>query len=688
MSGVMRVRVPGFLLGSIVLASLAGCPSAKDPDPTTGPDGGTTVLDDGGIAPADAGPDDELADAAPVDVDHDAGVEPAPDAEPTEPDPDAMPEPVVPLALTVCGDGSADFTTIGAALAAATPDSTVTVCPGTYHERFTLDAMPVSLIASAGAATTIIDGDGAGTVIAIRGGVSVSIRGFTIQNGNTTAAGGGLHCDASTLQLIDSVVASNVGTGGGGGLYATGCVLDITGTRFFDNATSQLGGAALISGSTGAIAQGEIVGNRARNGAGVASFEGAVTLLNNQITTNAAGLQGGGLYHDSDASITGNTIADNTAGWTGGGIFVLAHAPTISGNTVARNTSVNDGGGMYLHECAGIVRGNHVLLNTAGDDGGGIRGFQGPLTIEANLVEQNRAEDGGGGIRVSHVPTLLLDNRVLNNWAGGTGGGMDLDNDASTVRGGEIIGNRAEGSGGGIFGWLAPYDGLVIENVLISGNRAWQGGGIYLQDNFKPTTLRNLRLIGNRAGKGGALMFRSSTFSLTNSVLSGNSGSDRGGAIFAGEARVWEDMYPEPGDVDLCPCPPIDPIASISFVVITGNTSPHGAALWTNATGVTIANSIVSANTGPTFVVTGADATPDVMRPPTLRYDDLYQATYVGMDDPGTSNGNSSVDPRFVDAAAGDFRLMSDSACIDAADPALLDTDGSRADMGSFGGGS
>ncbi len=49
------------------------------------------------------------------------------------------------------------------------------------------------------------------------------------------------------------------------------------------------------------------------------------------------------------------------------------------------------------------------------------------------------------------------------------------------------------------------------------------------------------------------------------------------------------------------------------------------------------------------------------------------------------SNGNTNLDPLFVDAANGDLRLLAGSPCIDTGDPlSEVDPDGTRADMGAF----
>lgn len=73
-----------------------------------------------------------------------------------------------------------------------------------------------------------------------------------------------------------------------------------------------------------------------------------------------------------------------------------------------------------------------------------------------------------------------------------------------------------------------------------------------------------------------------------------------------------------------------------------------------------------------------------------ISYSDFYGNTQnvCGGGDPVGASGNVSVDPGFVDAAALDYHLSTGSAAIDAGttDASRLDVDGSRNDMGAYGG--
>jgi parallel beta-helix repeat protein len=73
--------------------------------------------------------------------------------------------------------------------------------------------------------------------------------------------------------------------------------------------------------------------------------------------------------------------------------------------------------------------------------------------------------------------------------------------------------------------------------------------------------------------------------------------------------------------------------------------------------------------------------------PPQLTYNDVWgNATNYQQATPGT--GSISRDPLYADTLTGDFRLMPGSPCIDSGNPATQynDPDGSRNDMGAYGG--
>src|SRR5262249_5395998 len=70
-----------------------------------------------------------------------------------------------------------------------------------------------------------------------------------------------------------------------------------------------------------------------------------------------------------------------------------------------------------------------------------------------------------------------------------------------------------------------------------------------------------------------------------------------------------------------------------------------------------------------------------------ISYNDVFgnATNYCGSAAAGT--GDISQIPRFVDTSSGDYRLLSTSSCLNAGTPGLnLDPDGTRNDIGAFGG--
>lgn len=570
----------------------------------------------------------------------------------------------------VCADG--DFTTIGAAVAAAADGTGIEVCAGTYAERFEVAGKAVA-IRGAGAETTIIDGGGAGSVVAIRAGAAAKLEGLTIRNGRTTGGGGGVLCDGGAVGVIATNVTGSRADTGGGGLYARACSVQIERARFTGNEGTTTGGAVMLIDSTGEIAESHFAANSADDGGALYLYEGAVTVKASELRDNTGRVHGGAVFVGADATIADSTLAGNRSNWTGGAIYVDRHAPQILRNTIEANTAVEEGGGLYLHESQALIADNRIAGNRSQDDGGGVRLFTCSARLERNVIAGNHAGTDGGGVKSSHMQSVFLDNEIVDNVAEWSGGGIEMDNDSSLVRGGVIARNEAA-RGGGIHAMLFPWADGTIEDVRIVDNKAGKGGGIHMEDNFQPILIRRVVISGNSTWEdGGGVYARTTNFTLTNATVTDNIARGDGGGVWMGKQdKPW---------LDPCPCPPTDGAMTVAFSVFRGNTVPNGvgAAVWTSLSSTTIESSILDGHAGVGVAVMEGAV-------PTWRFNDTVPASFVGMFDPTGTNGNMSVAPSFRDVATGDFRLGTASACIDAGNPQMRDRDGTRADMGAFAG--
>lgn len=115
--------------------------------------------------------------------------------------------------------------------------------------------------------------------------------------------------------------------------------------------------------------------------------------------------------------------------------------------------------------------------------------------------------------------------------------------------------------------------------------------------------------------------------------------------------------------------------------VIAGNKATEGAGIYIANVSAVIKNNVLTDNLGSAIRGWCANWT--------LAYNDLWNNTYDYTYDSCPAPVNSiALDPLFKDAANGDYSLLTGSPCINAGDPdtAYNDLDGSRNDMGIYGG--
>lgn len=246
-----------------------------------------------------------------------------------------------------------DFPTIQQAIAAASDGDTIVVSPGTYVENINSLGKSITVHSSSGPATTIIDGNQAGSVVTMSSGANQMpvLDGFTIRNGRAAFDGGGVSTSGGPALIENNIITGNFACDGGAGIFAAFSTATVRGNVVSNNSQSQCsggpGGGGILLLGTGSV---HIIGNRITGnsdgsfGGGIALFSaGTPTITGNLISNNSGGNQGGGisLVNQSDAMVTNNVIVNNQA-QEGGGISWLvpsgAIGPTVINNTISGNT--------------------------------------------------------------------------------------------------------------------------------------------------------------------------------------------------------------------------------------------------------------------------------------------------------------------------------------------------------------
>lgn len=234
--------------------------------------------------------------------------------------------------------------------------------------------------------------------------------------------------------------------------------------------------------------------------------------------------------------------------------------------------------------------------------------------------------------------------------------------------------NSKSFKGGGIY--LAHYSSAIIKNNIITGNSVAFGGGIFCDSFSSPTITGNIISQNEATDSGGGIFSYQASPTISDNKIHENTASI-GGAIYCYKDSSY-----------------------VNNNIIVENTASMGGAIFSRQSSCVIINDTIARNVavygggmfydqGPLRIIN------------TILWDnrdDIYSVSWSMASRPQHSNisdgdfrglnGNISSDPLFIDWEQGDFRLRSDSPCIDAGDPSpsYYDPDGSRNDMGAYGG--
>ncbi|MGI5075625.1 hypothetical protein E4N71_09375 [Treponema vincentii] len=292
-------------------------------------------------------------------------------------------------------------------------------------------------------------------------------------------------------------------------------------------------------------------GSQSSGGIDIQAPKGTVSIKDTPIENCEAEANGGGinLYNGNNVQCKlENVTVDNCSALRGGGIHAKAGTLTISGGLFRSNAAsgsiANGGGGAIYSEGAEIT----ITGCTIGDDdtnsgnyavqGGGIFVnseakciLKAGTKISGNTAMQMGADDGnGGGIFVNRASSgtaagiLTIEGTetkhvIISGNTADYGGGL-YNYGKANIKYAEIQGNSVEHNGGGMFNaGTCMMDGVTVENNKAShkDSSAGQGGGIFSD---KELTLKDTTVIGNTAKRdGGAIYIDNSVFNMSGSTV-------------------------------------------------------------------------------------------------------------------------------------------------------------------------
>lgn len=411
--------------------------------------------------------------------------------------------------------------------------------------------------------TTIVDSSiNENTAVGFGGGLgfitdTTTLEGVEI-SGNEALEGGGIYSSRGTLSIADSDITANRFDVAGGGLRLDESVTTITNSRINGNITGQDAGDGAGIAQTGGevlLRDSMVIGNFGRaqrtRGGGIYIVDGVLDIENSQINQNRVFLEGGNLWaSQSVVSITSSSLSGGQLADVGGSIWASDTDLMLIGSRLANNSATFSGGALHIAGGSTSIIDTELTNNAARDGVGGaieLVSFQNhsSLRIHRTVLLNNQASGQGGALNASVVNSIEISNSVFrDNRSLNSDGGAIYSNyaDLLSITESAFRDNWSELSGGAIYAASA----FEIEGSLFSNNRAGEhGGGIYHNGRrgrgTRSGTIDSTSFVENEAERRGGAIFANdfgSDFLVVNSTISRNRANDAGGGIYiAGAPR-------------------------------------------------------------------------------------------------------------------------------------------------------
>ena len=400
----------------------------------------------------------------------------------------------------------------------------------------------------------------------------------------------------------------------------------------------------------------------------------------------------------SNAVLEGFTMVSGR-GDEGGGLYV--RGGIVRQCTLASNISQRAGGGAYCAQSALLSECDVLANSTIAGHGGGIYCSGGSsisrCTVIGNTAFRTLYSGYNGGGIFCHENGRITDCTILQNNAYGAGGVLCKE---STMERCAVEGNSAKGAGGVILGGpggvarscavrgnsnvgISTEADTLVEGCEISGNYGYWGGGISAGGGL----VTNCVFAGNSTGNNGGGGVASLSTVFASCIFTGNSASSSGGGIYGGTLRhclltANESRYGGGAafsDLWNCRIVANNSLENIGGVgggtlhgcLVAANTSKFTAAGlgYVTAYNCTVVGNVAQFNY-PMHGYAPVSAWNSIFSSDTAGgMPEIYTGEYFYCcleSNPAIGTGNVSADPLFIDVASGDYRVQSNSPCVNA----------------------
>jgi MYXO-CTERM domain-containing protein len=424
-------------------------------------------------------------------------------------------------AATLVVSTAGPYTTISAAITAASSGDTLSIDAGTWVECVYTVGKSLTLEGAGASSTVIAPAGTCGNAVIVQSGESVTLRDLGVKNSGAR----GIYVSGSTLDLEGVTVSGSGATSfyGGAVYLASGAAFTARNSTFSGN-TAYGGGAVYAEGaSTASFEDSTFSGNFAYYAAAalVGATSGASSLALRDVTLsgNAGYYSGAAVYLDTGTSLTtsGTSWTSNRGYYSyGSAIYLATNADWVGSDDVFED--------------------NYAYYYTSGYVGGAVYAYTGAsVDLTGALFSGNYAYNGGALYVSAAASVVLTDSEVSNNAARYYGGGLFLTSVTDVRLDGTLVSSNTGtyGYGGGAY---VASSGLEVEDSVFSDNLAfYSGGNLYAGSLTGAFLLTGTTFEDGTAtyGYGGGIALSATDTTVSDSDFSGNRSFYDGGGLYA-----------------------------------------------------------------------------------------------------------------------------------------------------------